>query len=462
MIDSDLKSKAFQAAQLKSEETRVVTLLLTCAGLLAVILVRGVLLLIQGRHGQVWQFAALLIAFMAYEAVWLTLIRRHIAANGTISDAQWRAGIIIESLLPAIALVMEIHTAVIGPQRTLTSSVILVYFLFIILSILHLNPSLSRLAGIVAAIEYAAIAVYAFEAYPESAAGGRLVAYGTSMSVTALLLIGGFAAGEVTRQLRGYVLAALRDVENRAKVEQFEHDLDIARSIQQGLLPKESPNIDGFDIAGWNRPADQTGGDYYDWQRLPDGCAAVTVADVTGHGIGSALCMAVCRAYARAGFVIEPDLGTFMCRLNRLMHEDLPTEKFVTFAAGLLNPHDASLRLMSAGHGPLLFYSSAEDDFRVYDAQGLPLGLLPKAPYGSPHVLKFGRGDILLLVTDGFIEWANSDDEDFGQDRLKQVIRSFRKKPASEIISALYSAVVKFAGPMPQLDDLTALVVKRV
>jgi serine phosphatase RsbU (regulator of sigma subunit) len=220
--------------------------------------------------------------------------------------------------------------------------------------------------------------------------------------------------------------------------------------------------VDGFDIAGWNQPAAETGGDYFDWQPLTDGSLAVTIADVTGHGIGPALGMAVCRAYARAGFVIEKDLQRLLGRLNKLLYEDLPPEKFVTLAAGLLKPGASTLDLISAGHGPLLFYSAADDGFRSLDAQGPPLGLLPQAPYGGPQSMRFSRGDILMLVTDGFVEWANSADEDFGLDRLKEVIRAHRDQPAATIISRLHTAVVKFAGSMPQLDDLTALVVKRV
>jgi sigma-B regulation protein RsbU (phosphoserine phosphatase) len=90
------------------------------------------------------------------------------------------------------------------------------------------------------------------------------------------------------------------------------------------------------------------------------------------------------------------------------------------------------------------------------------LGLLPNFSYQGPQILKFAKGDILVLVTDGFIEWANAEGEDFGQNRIVEVIRSYRDLPSATIISALQSAVVKFAGPMQQLDDLTALVVKRI
>jgi sigma-B regulation protein RsbU (phosphoserine phosphatase) len=172
--------------------------------------------------------------------------------------------------------------------------------------------------------------------------------------------------------------------------------------------------------------------------------------------------MAACRAYARAGLAIEADLRNFLCRMNQLLHEDLPAEKFVTLAAGLLAPAESTLQLISAGHGPLLFYSSADNSFRKYDAQGLPLGLLRRSGYAGAENLNFEQGDILVLVTDGFLEWTNADDEDFGEDRLKEVVRANRDKSSATIISELHTAVLKFAGSMPQLDDLTALIVKCV
>jgi serine phosphatase RsbU (regulator of sigma subunit) len=303
--------------------------------------------------------------------------------------------------------------------------------------------------------------VYVFVSFPEVAAGQAVRLYSTCFSTAAVLLLGGIAAASVADQIQQYVLTTIRDAEVRAKIDQLEHDLSIARSIQQGLLPKSQPEIEGFDIAGWNQPADETGGDYFDWQEVPDGLV-VSIADVTGHGIGPALCMASCRSYARAIFAAQPDLRSALIDLNGLLYEDLPAERFVTFAAGLLDPKSATLDLISAGHGPLLFYLSREKRFRSYDAQGLPLGLLPEPPYGAPQTLKFSPGDILALFTDGFIEWANSQGEEFGQNHLKEVIRNHADQPTASIIAALYSALVAFAGPTPQHDDLTVLLVKRL
>jgi len=194
---------------------------------------------------------------------------------------------------------------------------------------------------------------------------------------------------------------------------------------------------------------------------LDDGRLAVTVADVTGHGIGPALCMAACRSYARAIFATQTDLRSAFRRLNQLLFQDLPSERFVTLAAGILDPEEATLDLISAGHGPILLYLYAENRFRSYDAQGIPLGLMPGASYSCPQTLKFAPGDILALVTDGFIEWTSPQNEEFGQKRLKEVIRVNRDRSAATITSELYSSVLDFAGGTPQNDDLTVLIVKK-
>lgn len=462
MKDSDIRSRAFEIAELRSERNRVGALLGVLGGLLALVLVRAGMSWAEGHRGEAWPFALLLAMMTAYELVWRRFVVRALETGGSVSRSKWIGNTAVELLLPTLALILQVHTPSFGPHRALTSPVILVFLLFIILSTLHLDPVLSVLNGILSAVGYAATAIYVFLVFPEVTASEPLLVYTTSFSVSAFLLLGGFAAGAVARQIRQHVIAALDEAENRARLAQFEQVLGLARSIQQGLLPRKPPVIEEFDVAGWNQPADETGGDYFDWQELADGRVAVTVADVTGHGIASALIMSACRAYARAGLAVDPDPQRYLRRLNQLLHEDLPTEKFVTLVSGLLDPSHARMQLISAGHGPLLFYSPKTDTFRSIDAQGPPLGLLSNWSYGTAQNLEFDIGDILVLVTDGFIEWTNASGEDFGVDRLEKVVRENRDQRSETIISELHSTILKFAGTMPQNDDLTALVVKRV
>jgi serine phosphatase RsbU (regulator of sigma subunit) len=274
-------------------------------------------------------------------------------------------------------------------------------------------------------------------------------------------VIGGFVAGAVAGEIRKQVEAALREAETKRQVERLQHDLETARSIQQSLLPTSAPSVEGFEVGGWNLPADQTGGDYYDWQVLPDGRFLAVLGDVTGHGIGSALLAAGCRAYARASFTSEPAMLTAMQKLNVDLSKDVGRARFVTFVAVICTPGSSRVELLSAGHAPLFLYSHRQDSFDEISAQAPPLGLMPDLISDPPVILELNPGDLLVLTTDGFFEWANAHEEQFGVDRMEDTIRASREKTPTEIISALYKAVIEFSGGTKQDDDLTALIIKR-
>src|SRR5262245_32319017 len=138
MVESELKSEAFQLAKLRSERTRVYALLGVLGSLLLLVLVRGCISLSQGRRGEAWPFVLLLALTTAYEALWLRFVDRAISSRHEISTATWIMSIAVESLLPTSALFLQIHAPFVGPDKALTSPAILVYFLFIILSTLHL------------------------------------------------------------------------------------------------------------------------------------------------------------------------------------------------------------------------------------------------------------------------------------------------------------------------------------
>jgi serine phosphatase RsbU (regulator of sigma subunit) len=257
-------------------------------------------------------------------------------------------------------------------------------------------------------------------------------------------------------------MAALREAETKRKLEAIQHDLDIARSIQQSLLPKEKPDTQTFDIAGWNQPADETGGDYFDWLTLPDGRVVAILADVTGHGIGPALLATSCRAHARSIFDAHPDLTQAMAKLNETIWVDHARGRFVTFVAAVCSRNGEVVEVLSAGHGPILFYSRAGDSFSEVDAQAVPFGILPTFNTDPPSRISFQRGDMLLLSTDGFFEWENKVGEQFGVERLRNTLRASRDRSAEDIIRSLHEAVLAFSGGTGQQDDLTAVLIKHV
>ena len=454
-------SPAFRKALLESERLR---LRIIIAAIAAVFLIRILRTALIFSH-ESWRSLAITSLFLAvfaiYELLMLRSVNRSIQSNGDLPRAAWVTNILIEMCLPALALVFFSEGTIEAAYKPLANPAVLFYFIFIILSTLRLDPNVSRVSGIVAAASYLLAAAYlgwvprllggTSLLTPERAVGGFAIA----------AVVAGFIAGAVAAEIRKQVEAALREAETQRQVERLKHDLEIARSIQQSLLPAGAPEIEGFEIAGWNLPADQTGGDYYDWHFLPNGQLLVVLGDATGHGIGPALLSSVCRAYVRATFTPELDMLTAMQRVNAALNQDVGPRRFVTFVATICTPGSSRLELLSAGHGPLFLYWLRDDRFDAMPAQGLPLGLMPDLGSDPPKVLEFNSGDLLVITTDGFFEWANAQEEQFGEERMEDVIRASRNKPPAEIISALYKAVIEFSGGTAQDDDLTAVVIKR-
>jgi serine phosphatase RsbU (regulator of sigma subunit) len=280
-----------------------------------------------------------------------------------------------------------------------------------------------------------------------------------------LLLITGLAAAWVAREIRAHAEAALGEAETRRHMARIEHDLAIARSIQQALIPRAGPSIPGFDIAGWNRPADQTGGDYYDWQRMPDGAWIITLADVSGHGIGPAMVTAACRAYVRASASSHGDLPSLTSRINALLAADLPDGRFITMVSVLIDPGRVPVALLSAGHSPVVLYASSTGSVREIMPHDMPLAINPDQSFGPADSITLAPGDVLALVTDGFVEWARHDGhgkrEEFGLQRLRESLRRHADLAASDMIAAITADVSAFAGAHSQQDDLTMVVIRR-
>jgi len=243
--------------------------------------------------------------------------------------------------------------------------------------------------------------------------------------------------------------------------QRIERDLDIARTIQLALLPREPPRLAGFDIAGWNRPADATGGDSYDFYPLPDGRLAITIADATGHGIGPALVISEMRALFRGVALRTHALDRAVGDVNDLLCADLLEGRFVTAFFGVVGPRDGGIEFLSAGQGPLLTFTAADGGVRELPTQGLPLGIVPGFDYSPCASHRLAAGDMLVLLTDGFYEWEGADGLPYGTERVAEVIRRHRDAPAAELIERLVADVEAFAAGTRQADDLTAVVLRR-
>jgi len=458
MDQEQIKSPAFQNAELQSERLRIFGVLGFMTTVVIVTAVR--VFVIRSAAASSWAWTFFLVAVvMAYELWMLRKVGLALKANICLGPQFWILSTILETSIPALAIAFPAGDQVEIAYRPLATPAVLVFFILIILSTLRLNPGICALSGTVAAISYICAALYL---------GWRLPIPGVPAPVTqtsvplyaVTLLLGGLVAGAVAWEIRKHVQSALREAETKHKLEAIQHDLSVARSIQQSLLPQERPRISGFDVAGWNQPADDTGGDYFDWITLRDGRLVITLADVTGHGIGPALLAAVCHAYARSNFSIAQDLPTAFEHIHQELSADLETGRFVTFVAAVCFPGRAEVEVLSAGHGPLFVYSRPEDRFTTMNAQALPFGILPAFQSDPPAHFPLRSGDLVLLATDGFFEWENDQGEQFGVQRIEGAMRASRDLAASEIISHLYDAVSSFSNGTKQQDDLTAVVIR--
>jgi len=244
--------------------------------------------------------------------------------------------------------------------------------------------------------------------------------------------------------------------ELRINQEQFR----VAREIQQRLFPKSSPQSAVFDIAGASYPAEATGGDYFDYLSMADGCLGIVVADVTGHGVGPALLMAETRAYLRTLALNGRDAGDILTRANRVLAEDVDFERFVTVLLARLDPRSQTLDYASAGHPSGYVLDGAGHVKATLKRLGVPLGIQPDLEYAASPVISLSAGDIVLLLTDGIEEAMSPDDAFFGVDPILDVVRAHSERTAGEIVEALFRAVREFSHDLPQLDDLTVVVVK--
>jgi sigma-B regulation protein RsbU (phosphoserine phosphatase) len=238
-----------------------------------------------------------------------------------------------------------------------------------------------------------------------------------------------------------------------------ESELELARKVVDGLLPRSFPQIKGFDIFGTTMPVREVGGDYLDFIDSITDRVAVLVADVSGKGLAAALIMVTFRAYMHATVRNEFAMRVVMSRVNRLVYEASEGDRFITCFYGLIDPDHRRLLYINAGHNPPLLLR-ADGSRELLDQAGLPLGVFDHSKY-SESIVDLRNGDILVMYTDGVIEARNQRDEQFGLERLELTVREVAERPALEIVAAITAAVSHYAADVggPE-DDLTVSIVK--
>lgn len=273
------------------------------------------------------------------------------------------------------------------------------------------------------------------------------------------------AFNEMSTGGQQWVVAFARDISVRlAQQEELvrhREQFAVAHEIQQRLFPQKPPVVSGFEIAGDSQPAESAGGDYYDYLSLPGGAVGLLVADVSGHGIGSALLMAEARAYLRLLSRDVGDPGLLLTAANRALSDDLGKDRYITMLLVRIDPVTLRLTYASAGHPEGIVYGGDGVVRASLRRTGPPLGRRADGVYKNGGDVLLQSNDTLLLVTDGIDEALDADQTDcFGMDRAGKVLAANRDRPAAEVVTALCDAVKRYAAPHAPSDDLTVVVAR--
>ena len=237
-------------------------------------------------------------------------------------------------------------------------------------------------------------------------------------------------------------------------------DMEIAKQIQRSLLPTVPPALPGMSIAGSCLPAAHVGGDYFDYFLRGDDTLDIVIADVSGHNVGAALIMAETRSVLRAHVQRTIPPGELLALLNNVLYDDLNrSELFISMFYVSYTFQSGILRYANAGHNRPLLLKQGESTCRDLDTEGLILGVLPEVSFEEKSI-HLGKGDLLLLYTDGITESQNSSGDFFGIDKLCRIIEQRRNDTPDTIISMLFEDLDKFLGDAPPNDDITLVALK--
>lgn len=324
-------------------------------------------------------------------------------------------------------------------------------------------------------IDPTAIAALRDRSEPIEREGGVYVPLTTGSDLHAVISLGAKQSeepysGRELRLLRTVASQAALTLENSrltvavaeeaAQRQKISSELEIARQVQERLFPKRAPAIPGVDVWGRCLPAQTVGGDYYDFLELPGGAIGLAIGDIAGKGVPAALLMAGLQASLR-GLTMAgvSDIADLMAKLNTLVFDATPANRFATFFYCTYEPETRRLRYSSAGHNPAFVYRASTGEGFWLRTPGAALGLRRNAAYRKSEMTLLA-GDCLVLYTDGITEARTAAGEEFGEDRMAQIVKTNSSRvSAVELVDALVSGAVGFAEGAPQHDDITVIAV---
>ena len=250
-----------------------------------------------------------------------------------------------------------------------------------------------------------------------------------------------------------------RLLEERFERERMERELELATEIQQSFQPSAPPIIEGYEFQGISFSCYEIGGDYYDFIQRHDGKMLVALGDVSGKGTAAALLMSSVHAAIHGQVAAKSPLPEIIRSVNQYLSANTPSNRFVTMFLAELDPTDGTLRYINAGHNPPLI-GRVGGEVQQLDSGGFPLGIMPLAEYEIGET-KLESGEALVIYSDGVSEAANLKGEEFGMERLSEVVKQHRTATASGLRDKVESTLSMFTQTAPAGDDITLVIVKK-
>ncbi len=252
--------------------------------------------------------------------------------------------------------------------------------------------------------------------------------------------------------------ARLTEIEQAERI--MKRDLMQAAEIQRRILPEEAPHVPGLDLAGFNLPCRTVGGDYYGFFQYRSGRIGLALGDVAGKGMPAALMVMALDARLRVLTEDDEPPEMLVTRLNNVTCASCPSNRFITFFYGVLNPATGNLAYANAGHNPPFLVRSS-GDVEALSSGGAVLGVIPNTPY-SESAVTLASGDLFVIYSDGVTDATNTAEEEYGEARLINVLRQDRNEPAASIVNRVMESLNEFTAGAPQVDDITLVVARRL
>ncbi len=240
-------------------------------------------------------------------------------------------------------------------------------------------------------------------------------------------------------------------------------ELEIARDVQMQLLPKEFPKIDNFEIEGVCVPANEVGGDYYDFIRISDSKLGLVIGDVSGKGVSAAIYMTLTKGVIQSHSETDLPPEIVLSKVNKSLYLMMEKKSFVTLFIGIVDLKEKTLNYCRAGHNPLLLLKHSKKEIIPLKPKGIALGIEKGQIFNRTlqvEKINLNKGDLVVFYTDGFSEAMNRNLDEFTEQRLCESIIKNRDKPVKEIITSALSDVNNFVKGHPQHDDMTIVVMR--